>query len=142
MAAGADGGSIIWWTLPPKEDHTAAHVKWRGLASDPAAAAAAAGGGNGDGEAGAEDGPLHYSALPPGLQLHYCLQQYIVSGVARSVLGQALFTPAAVLHYAVAAASLFAAAPAVPEKAAVAMNWEAGCPHNASAIPFASTIEL
>eukprot|EP00613_Pedinella_sp_CCMP2098_P077375 CAMPEP_0171935670 /NCGR_PEP_ID=MMETSP0993-20121228/33142_1 /TAXON_ID=483369 /ORGANISM="non described non described, Strain CCMP2098" /LENGTH=301 /DNA_ID=CAMNT_0012576655 /DNA_START=19 /DNA_END=921 /DNA_ORIENTATION=- len=34
VASGADGGSIIWWALPPKGDHTSADMSWRRVSSD------------------------------------------------------------------------------------------------------------
>lgn len=32
VAAGADGGAIIWWALPVPADHTAAKPSWRSVA--------------------------------------------------------------------------------------------------------------
>jgi len=32
VAAGADGGAIIWWALPAQTDHTKAKPSWRSIA--------------------------------------------------------------------------------------------------------------
>lgn len=34
VASGSDGGTIIWWTLPEREDHLSSREKWRNLVDD------------------------------------------------------------------------------------------------------------
>jgi hypothetical protein len=102
------------------------------VSQQPPAAPAAALGVRSDPVAGAPPVPrqaLRYTDMQTGQPLLACLQQYVVTGACRTLLGQTLFAPSSVLQYATALASILATQPLVPSNHKEAQDPASGLPY-------------
>jgi len=72
---------------------------------------------------------LRYTDMQPGQPLLACLQQYVVTGACRTLLGQTLFAPSSVLQYATALATILATQPLVPSNHKEAQDPASGLPY-------------
>jgi hypothetical protein len=97
----------------------------------PAGTAAAPGVGSiaAAGEPPAARQALRYTDMQTGQPLLACLQQYVVTGACRTLLGQTLFAPSSVLQYATALATILATQPLVPSNHKEAQDPASGLPY-------------